>query len=247
MVRVSYCVVACTACAPNEDEDVTGADTQAGSESGMSSDGPDSTMSLDAGSDDPDAGDDDDVDAGEDASGGSAEGGGAEGGDDGGSGSPCINDQLELTDVVLEFTTNRVLGEDIVAAFDPAQGSSACAWVSDERVQVRARFGPFDLGEPRSSFALTLYDGARVYDLETDPGPPGSGDPGLIEFGFTYMTDSTTTYSFGTINQACVGTVDALALPIDGGTTVEFTGVGELAGPGGWEFDMHFSAVVMSD
>jgi hypothetical protein len=160
-----------------------------------------------------------------------------------GPGSPCLGD-VELAEVAIELTVNRVFGEDVDAPFDPDQGSHACVGVSDEVVRIYARFGPFDFGEPGSYLGLDVYDGARVYDLATDPAPPGSGEPGLVRFQYDYQIESATTASFGTINQASTGTVDVVALPIDGGAQVEFTAAGEIAAPDGWEFDMHFTAVV---
>jgi hypothetical protein len=40
------------------------------------------------------------------------------------------------------------------------------------------------------------------------------------------------------------GTLEFLAVPLDGGSTIEFDAVGEIRGPDGWQFDLHFSATV---
>jgi hypothetical protein len=171
-------------------------------------------------------------------------GDGDEFGESGGVLSPCPNDQLELTNVTLEFTLNRVLGEDIAAEFDAAQGSYACAAVGDDFGQVIAHFGPFAFGEPQSALHLDFFDGVRSYDLATDPGPPGTGETGLLGFGYVYQIESASSLDFSTVNQAGIGTVDVVAHPLDGGTNVDFTAVGTIGSPGSWEFDLHFTAVV---
>lgn len=147
----------------------------------------------------------------------------------------CFPGEIELVDVVVEVTKNRAFGEDVPAVFDAGQGSYACVSVTEERVRLKIAFAPID----HSYLFLEVYDGVRTYDLATDPAPPGTGDPGLIELGYNLDIGDATTASFGTINQAATGTVDVLALPIDGDTNLEFTAVGEFAQPDGWQFDLH--------
>lgn len=157
--------------------------------------------------------------------------------------SRCFEGELELTNVVLEVTVNRILGEDIAAAFD--EDSWACAYADAEIGQLLVHYGPHAFGEPQNSLRFVLYDGVRSYDLATDPGPPGDGEDGLVYFGHTYQYESASTYQFDTGNQAGTGTLDVLAHPLAGDTNVEFTAVGTIAGDDGWEFDLHFTGDVM--
>lgn len=159
---------------------------------------------------------------------------------DSGSSSSCINEQIELTGVVLDITTNQALGEDVAATFDQAQGSVAC--FSLDRMQLTLDYGPFDAG-PRSRLILEVLDGARTYDLAVDPGAPASGETGLIGLSYA-LADGPATYGFSTLNQAATGTVDVASLPVDGSLSLEFDAVGEIAAPDGWSFDMHFEGTI---
>jgi hypothetical protein len=171
-------------------------------------------------------------------------GGTVTGGSGGAPNGPCIDDDILLENVVVEVATNRILGDDVAAVFDPEQGSYACLQFDGEWLKLRALLGPFDLDEPRTRLHLHVADGARLYDLAEDPGPPATGDPGLLGFGNAYQVTVVTTYDFDTINQAGLGTVDVTALPIDGEATLEFTAEGEIAGPDGWQFELHFVGTV---
>jgi hypothetical protein len=166
-----------------------------------------------------------------------------EGGESGVPTSPCSQDELELTNVVLEVAVNRILDEDVAVAFD--DDSWACAQVAQDVGLLMVHYGPHAFGEPQSSLRFVLRDGVRAYDLAMDPAPPGSGEDGLVYFGHTYQYESASTYQFDTSNQAATGTLDILAHPLAGDTTVDFTAVGTIAG-NGWEFDLHFTGDVVA-
>lgn len=154
----------------------------------------------------------------------------------------CVNDEIELAGVVFDVTTNRVFGEDVDTPFDPAQNSRACLSINEGSVRLIVDYGPFD-PHPLSRLILNVHDGARSYDLAEDPADPGTGERGLIRLSYG-LEEGATTYSFGTVNQAATGTVDVIGLPVDGGLTLEFDAVGEIAGPDGWEFDIHFTGSI---
>jgi hypothetical protein len=149
-------------------------------------------------------------------------------------------------DVEVAFVTNRILDEDIPVVFDPDRGSEACVRMDDGWVRVFLAMGPFAEWGPCTMIGLDVGDGARLYDLATDPGPPATGNPGLLQFGNDYQATSSGTWSFSTINQASVGTVDVVSLPVDGETQLEFAAQGAIAGSDGWEFDFHVSATVLA-
>jgi hypothetical protein len=155
----------------------------------------------------------------------------------------CDPGDLELVGVVLDVTTHRISDQDIAMSYDTAQGSRACATVLEDGILVSVSAGPFDRGFPQSNLRLTVRDGARLYDLEVDAGPPGMGIAGDIQLSYAYELGPMTT-SYDTINQAGTGTVDVLALPLDGGTSFEFAAQGEIAGSDGWVFDLSFAGVV---
>ncbi len=167
---------------------------------------------------------------------------GAEFGETGTPSGPCFEGEVQLTNVVLDVNVNRILGEDVAVAFD--EDSWACAYTDGEVGLLMVHYGPHEFGEPQNSLSVRLFDGVRSYDLATDPGPPGDGEDGLVYFGHTYQYESASTYQFDTGNQAGTGTLDVAAHPLDGGTTVDFTAVGTIAGDDGWEFDLHFTADV---
>ncbi len=158
--------------------------------------------------------------------------------------SVCLGDGIELASVSIVFTTNRVLGQDVEAVFDPAQGDWACVYESGGQTTVRAPIGPARFGEPGTLISLAVGDGARLYDLAVDPDPPGSGSPGLVELSYAVPIEPASTASFGTIDQAGTETVDVVALPVAGSTELEFSAAGTIAGVDAWEFDFQVSAVV---
>lgn len=84
----------------------------------------------------------------------------------GGPAGPCLPVEVELA-----------FGEDVPAVFDASQGSYACLSLFDEVVRLKLAFAPIE----HSYLLLEVRDGARTYDLATDPGPPGTGQAGLIE------------------------------------------------------------------
>jgi hypothetical protein len=107
-------------------------------------------------------------------------------------------------------------------------------------------YGPHAFGEPQSALHFVLRDGVRTYDLATDSPPPASGEDGLLDLTHTYQYESASTYQFSNYNQMSTGTLDVIAHPLAGDTTVEFTAVGTIAGNDGWEFDLHFTGDVVS-
>lgn len=180
--------------------------------------------------------------------------GGEEAGDDeagggietGGTSSPCIGDSIALENVVFEVQTNRVFGEDAPVAFDPTM-DWACLQDIDGGVRIRVQHGPPLFGEPGSLLTAEIRDGARLYDLATDPDPPGGGSPGLIQLGYMVPFEPAGVAVFDTINTAGTGTVDVIALPGAGEVTVELHAAGEIGGSDGWAFDLHFTAIVPVD
>jgi hypothetical protein len=169
---------------------------------------------------------------------------GAGGGDGGtGGGEECFG-KIQLQDVEMEIATNRIMGEDIAAAFDPDQGSVACLRLDDGWARLYLQLAPFDWGGACTTINVDIGDGARLYDLATDPGPPGTGQRGLLGVGNAYQASGTTTLSYSTINQAGVGSVDVVSLPVDGETTLELAAQGAIVTPDGWEFDFHITATV---
>lgn len=170
-----------------------------------------------------------------------------EAGDDafatGGPSSPCIGDGIALADVVIDVRTNQVFGEDAAVAFDP-EVDWACVENIDGMVRLRVQHGPPLFGEPGSMVLLAVYDGARIYDLATDPDPPGSGNAGLIELSYNVPFEPAGIAVFDTVNTAATGTVDVIALPTGGGVHHEFHATGEIGGSDGWVFDLHFSGTV---
>jgi hypothetical protein len=238
-------VLAVAACSSGngEDEDDGGAaeSSESAAQSESSSAGDTANVDDDDGTSSSASGD---ASADVTAEGGDDEDEGEEQGESGAPTSPCSEDELELTNVVLEVAQNRILDEDVAVAFDDA--SWACAQVADDVGLLIVHYGPHAFGEPQSSLRFVLRDGVRAYDLAMDPAPPGSGDDGLLYFGHTYQYESASTYQFDTSNQAATGTLDILAHPLAGDTTVEFTAVGTIAGNEGWEFDLHFTADVVA-
>jgi hypothetical protein len=168
-----------------------------------------------------------------------AEGSGSE--ESGGAPSLCNERELQLVDVELQFEVHRVAGEDLVAHWDPAQGSHACARVFDEHVVIQAWFGPFDDGMPLSHLYIDILDGARLYDLSVDAVPGDElGEFGVIQLSYGYETEPAHILLFDTANSGGIGTVDVVALPVDGVANVEFTAAGAIPSRGGWEFDLSF-------
>lgn len=159
-------------------------------------------------------------------------------------GGPCSPGDLELGDVVLDVTTNRVMDEDVATPFDPAQGSSACVQVAGSEAMLFVQYGPFDFDGLQSSLQLTV-SAVGEYDLATDAGIPGSGMGGEIELSYSYDFEPATSASYSTQNQAATGTLDVTAIPTDGGTTFEFSAQGEIAGADGWQFDLSFTGTVV--
>ncbi len=155
--------------------------------------------------------------------------------------SDCINDDIALENVVLEMTTHRVLGEDVVATFDAKMGSVAC-YSNFNGPRVVLDYGP-TAGSTLSRLILGVNDGPRSYDLATDPGPPASGQTGLLELSYS-LEEGPTTYSFGTDNQAGVGTVNVTSLPGKESPVFAFEAAGHIAGVDGWEFDLSFTATL---
>jgi hypothetical protein len=228
-VGLALGVVACTA-DDSEDND-SAADSSDSAPASSSDDGTSSSGSLsaDASAEAPEeAGDDED-----------------EGDESGAPSGPCSEDEVALTNVVLEVTVNRILGEDVAVAFDA--DSWACAQVADDVGLLIVHYGPHEFGEPQSSLRFVLRDGVRTYDLATDPAPPGTGEEGLLYFGHTYQYESASEYGFSTVNQASTGTLDIIAHPLAGDATVEFTAVGTIAGDDGWEFDLRFTGDVVAE
>lgn len=223
-------VVACTASDGDDNDSAAGSSDSAPSESssggdeGTSSGG---SLSADASAEAPEAGDDDED----------------EGDESGAPSGPCSADEVELTNVVLEVNVNRILGEDIAAVFDEA--SWACAYAGDDVGTLMVHFGPHEFGEPQNGLHIVLRDGVRAYDLVADSPPPGSGEDGALDFTYVYQYESASSYQFSNYNQAASGTVDVIAHPLAGDTTVELTAVGSMSASDGWEFDLHFTGDVV--
>jgi hypothetical protein len=164
-----------------------------------------------------------------------------EGSDTEGPGSPCSDGMIELEGVVVEVATNRVLGDDAPVEYDAE--SFACLYADDGAVSLRVTIGPSDRWGPRSHVKLTIYDGARAYDLATDAAPPNSGEDGSIDLSYTYAIDRSSTVVFETAHHVGTGTVSVVEIGT-GDTNVDVTFTGELGAPDGWEFDLHVTGVV---
>jgi hypothetical protein len=226
-------VLGATACSGGEDDDNDSAAGSSDSAAGSSSDdgaasSSSGVLSADASAEAPEEAGDDEL------------------GDESGAPSgPCLPDEVELTNVVLDVTQNLVQGEDTAAVFD--EDSWACAYAEEGLGIVMVHYGPHAFGEPQNTLYFRLHDGVRSYDLATDPAPPGSGEDGAVDFGYSYQYESASFIEFSTRNQASTGTLDVIAHPLAGDATVEFTAVGTIAGDDGWEFDLHFTGDVVAE
>jgi hypothetical protein len=159
----------------------------------------------------------------------------------------CNELWTDLVDVDMQIAVNRVAGDDVLAEWDPAQGSHACVQVLEDRVGISVEVGPFDGGTALGRIYLEVLDGIRVYDISVDAEPFDElGGFGALQLSYSYDVEGPPTLVFNTGNSGGVGMVDVVALPIDGGANVEFTAVGAIPSKGGWEFDLSFRAVTVS-
>jgi hypothetical protein len=164
--------------------------------------------------------------------------------DSGAPSGPCLPDEVALTNVVLDVTHNRIQGEDIASVFD--EDSWACAFSEEGLGILMVHYGAQAFGEPQNTLYFRLHDGVRTYDLATDPAPPLSGEDGAVDLGHSYQFESASSIEFSTRNHASTGTLDVVAHPLAGDTTVEFTAVGTIGGDDGWAFDLHFTGDVVA-
>lgn len=152
-------------------------------------------------------------------------------------------DDAQLRDVSVSVVSNSFGREDVPLEFDASRGSVACWGLSPTGgVRIEVFLGPFDICEPQTRVTLTVYDGARLYDLETDPGPPGMLEPGLVRLGGSYEPTFAFHTSYDTINSRGFGTVDVRELPTDEGVRFEFHAVGWVGAADGWVFDLEVGA-----
>jgi hypothetical protein len=151
----------------------------------------------------------------------------------GGVASSCGSAAIELQNVEVTASMNRILGSDLALEFDAAAGHYACLQEDGQRVRISAFIGPLD--HPVAFIVLDVRDGEGAYDLAT-------ADFEAIELTIHHQMDDATVV-FGTATHDATGTVDVIALPREQSTSVDLTAVGEIGGADGWVFDFNLAGV----